>query len=139
MRWQGQTIKQLSTAFTVVSGLSLGGLGLCLSLLQKDTFSPKGCYAISFLVAIGCFILASAFSIGAIITRLLDFRLTAQKVRKGEIEEPLTYFGSDANDYSKATWRLFWLMVVCFSTAVAGTVIVIVHVYLGRIIDAVSF
>lgn len=138
VRWQGNTMAQFATALSLLSGLSIAGLGFLFSLLREKTFSPSGCYAALFLLALGTFFIASISGIAAVITRLIDFRLTAKKVRQREIEEPLTFFGTDASGYGKATWRLFWALVVSFSVAVVLSSVVILHVYLKGVIDAIS-
>lgn len=129
---------QLSTALSLFSGLSVAGLGFLFSLMREEDFLPTGCYALLFLVALFAFFVASATGIAAVITRLVDFRLTARKVRNGDINEPLTFFGTDASGYGKATWRLLWVLVVSFSVAVLLASVVIAHVYLKGIIDAVG-
>ena len=120
VRWQTHTLSQLSTALALISGLSVGGLGLCLALLREKDFNPTGRYAIVFLVVLACFLISSVAGVGVVITRLLDFRLTARKVRDGKTEEPLTIFGADASNYGRMTWWLFWLMVIFFFAAVIG-------------------
>jgi hypothetical protein len=139
VRWQGQTMAQLSTTLTLILGLSVGGLGLSLSLLRQDDFNPTGVYAVLFLVTLATLFLASAAGIAALITRLVDFRLTAMKVRAGSTDEPLTLFGTDASNYGKATWRLFWSMMVLFALSVFCFAIVISRVYLRYIIDAIGY
>jgi len=66
------------------------------------------------------------------------FRLTARKVREGEQDEPLTFFGTDASGYGKATWRLFWTTVISFAVGVVGAVVVISDAYLRRIVEAIG-
>lgn len=127
---------QLSTALSLLSGLSVAGLGFLFSLLREKDFLPTGSFALLLLIALAAFFVASATGIGAVVTRLIDFRLTARKVRQGELGEPLTFFGTDASGYGKATWRLFWTLVVSFSIAILFTTIVISHVYLMDIIEA---
>ncbi|HHM7086024.1 hypothetical protein ACP0I7_29685 [Pseudomonas aeruginosa] len=136
VRWQSHTMAQMSVVLALLGTLSLGGLGLCFSLLQQSTFKPVGCYAIAFLLALLCLFVASLASITATVTRLLDFRLTAQKIRSREQEEPLTYFGTDANGYGKATWRLFWFTVVSLCIAVVFLSIVVVKIYLSGLLNA---
>lgn len=128
---------QLSTALSLLSGLAAAGLGFLFSLSREKDFNPSGCYAVLFLIALAGFFIASATGIAAVITRLIDFRHTAQKVRNGSVEEPLTLFGTDASGYGKATWRLFWALVISFSIAVLLAAVVISHVYLKGIIAAV--
>jgi hypothetical protein len=130
---------QLSTALALLSGLAIAGLGFLFSLLREKDFISTGQYAMFFLIALAGFFVASASGIAAILTRLLDFRLTARKVRDGSLEEPLTFFGTDASGYGKATWRLFWVLVVSFSVAVILTSVVISHVYLKGFLDAAGF
>lgn len=139
VRWQGHTMAQLSSALSLLSGLSVAGLGFLFSLLREKDFLPAGGYALLFLIALAAFFVASATGIAAVITRLIDFRLTARKVRQGDIEEPLTFFGTDASGYGKATWRLFCALVVSFSVAVLLASVVISHIYLKGIFDAVGF
>lgn len=139
VRWQAQTMAQLSTALSLMSGLSVAGLAFLFSLLREKDFSPVGWYATLFLIALAAFLVASATGIAAVITRLIDFRLTASKVRNGAVEEPLTLFGTDASGYGKATWRLFWALIISFSVAVLLAAVVIASVYLRGIINAAGF
>lgn len=136
IRWQGHTMAQMSVVLALLSGLSLGGLGLCFSLLQQPSFKPSGGYAAIFLLTLLALLVAVLSSITATVTRLLDFRLTAQKVRSGEQDEPLTDFGTDATGYGKATWRLFWCTAVLLCIAVVLLSIVVAKVYLGGMFNA---
>jgi len=138
VRWQAHTMAQLSTALSLLSGLSVAGLAFLFSLLREKDFSPVGWYATLFLIALAAFLVASATGIAAVITRLIDFRLTASKVRNGVVEEPLTLFGTDVSGYGKATWRLFWTLIISFSVAVLLAAVVIASVYLRGIINAVG-
>jgi len=130
---------QLSTALSLLSGLSIAGLAFLFSLVREKDFLPMGCYAALFLIALVAFFVAAATGTAAIVTRLLDFRLTVSKFRNGTVGDPLTFFGADASGYGKATWRLFWVLVTSFSVAVILATVVISRVYLKGIIDAVGF
>jgi len=138
IRWQGRTIRQLSTALALLCGLSVGGLGLTLSLARAPDFRPTGRDAAMFLLGAAAFFIASAAGIGAVVTRLLDFRLTAKTVRSGTATGPYTLFGTDATCYGRATWRLFWTLLVAFAIAIMSTTIVVAHLYLGRIVNAIA-
>lgn len=131
VRWQGPTLMQLSNALSLLSGLAIAGLGFLFSLLRDKDFSPTGIFAFLFLAALLGFFVASITGVAAAISRLLDFRLTARKIRNGDICEPLTFFGTDASGYGRATWRLFWALVVSFLIAIVSASIVISHVYLS--------
>lgn len=136
VRWQGHTMGQMSVVLALLGSLSIGGLGLCFSLLQQASFKPSGIYAAAFLIALLALFIASLSSIAATVTRLLDFRLTAQKIRRGEQDEPLTYFGADSTGYGKATWRLFWCTAISLCIAVVLLSVVVVKVYLGGMLNA---
>ncbi|ENC9782875.1 hypothetical protein L4Z64_000942 [Pseudomonas aeruginosa] len=137
VRWQGQTISQLSTALALFSGLSVGGLGFLFSLLRDASFKPTGILALLFLLAILSLLVASTSGSAAVVTRLLDFRLTAQKLRKTN-NEPLTLFGTDASWYGKATWILFWILLVSFTIGILLSSAVIVTFYLARMFCAIA-
>ena len=136
VRWQGHTMAQMSVVLALFGGIALGGLGLCFSLLQEDSFKPAGSYATVFLLALLALFVAALASIAANVTRLLDFRLTAKNIRSGKQDEPLTYFGTDSNNFGKATWRLFWCTAVSLCIAVFLLSIVIAKVYFGDLINA---
>lgn len=139
VRWQSQTMAQLSTALSLLSGLAVAGLGFLFSLLREQGFAPTGYYALFYLATLAAFFVASLAGITAVITRLLDFRLTARKVRNGSTDEPLTMFGTTASGYGKATWRLFWALVVSFTVGVLAGAAAISHVYLGGMFRAAGF
>lgn len=137
VRWQGQTISQLSTALALFSGLSVGALGFLFSLLQDTSFKPTGILALLFCIAFLSLLVASISGSAAVVTRLLDFRLTAQKLRKTN-NEPLTLFGTDASRYGKATWILFWALLVSFTIGILLSSVVIGVFYLASIFCAIN-
>jgi amino acid transporter len=138
IRWQANTMAQLSATLSLLAGLSIGGLGFVLALARDRSFTPTGTNAVFFLVATAAFFIAALAGIAAFITRLLDFRLTARKIRNGgTLAEPLTMFGTEASIFSTLTWFLFWLLLIAMAIAVTCAAIVLSCTYLGRIIDAV--
>jgi hypothetical protein len=133
-RWQGLATAQLSVAVALISGLSVAGLGAGLSLLQNEHFMQsvplKSVFAWSLLLLI----FAAFLSCGAVVTRLLDFRLTARKVRKDKNPDyvrPLTMFWLGANAYGRATWGLFWTSCISFLLGTALLVTSIAATYAG--------
>ena len=138
VRWQSQSMAQMSVALALLSGLSFGGLALCFSQVQIDSFKPVGSDALVFLAGMSALLVASFSSVTATVTRLLDFRLTAQKVRREKSEAFVTYLGTDATGYGKATWRLLWLTAACLLIAIACISVVFADIYLGRLIRAVG-
>jgi hypothetical protein len=123
VRWQGLAMAQLSIAVALITGLSVAGLGTGLTLLREDTFKVSGCWKWAFGLSQLFFISAALLGCAAVITRLLDFRLTAREVRKQEkpdYKKSLKIFGCDADSYGKTTWRLFW---PCCALLVLGLVL----------------
>ncbi len=132
-RWQRLGITQLSVAVSLVSALSIAGLGLGVALLKRDTPEPNALI----LVSMGLLFVAAFCSCGAVITRLLDFRLTARKVRKDskpEYEKSLKIFGKDKDEYSRATWRLFWIGLSAFFVGAALIIVSFGNMYVARIL-----
>ena len=134
-RWQGLAIAQLTVAVALISGLSVAGLGVGLSLLQKNEFlltAPKCIFSASLLLLL----IAALLSCGAVITRLLDFRLTARKVRKDmkpTYDKPLTIFSLGPDGYGRATWGLFWGSCLTFLVGVILLVVSIGVAYADRL------
>lgn len=127
-RWQGLAIAQLTVAVALISGLSVAGLGAGLSLLQNEKFVVCGWWKCAFALSQVLFIIAAFLSCAAVITRLLDFRLTARELRRQQrpnYDRPLTIFGCDSEGYGRATWRLFWPSCV---SLVLGTILLIASV-----------
>ncbi len=121
-RWQGLAIAQLSVAVALISGLSVASLGLAFSLLQNKEFLPCGLFKSLFAWSFVFLIFAALFSCGTVITRLLDFRLTARKVRKeqkSDYSRSLTIFRLGPDAYGRATWVLFWFSCLSFIVGVA--------------------
>ena len=120
-RWQGLGVAQLSVAVALISGLSVAGLGIGFSLLQKEQLCLTASFKYIFAISLLLLFIAVALSCSAVITRVLDFRLTARKVRKDmrpTYNKPLTIFGFDSDFYGQATWGLFWGS--CITFAVGG-------------------
>jgi hypothetical protein len=135
-RWQALAMAQLSVAIALISGLSIAGLGAGLSLLQSDKYPFIGWWKCAFLLSQLFLVIASFLSCGAVITRTLDFRLTARKARKNQqpaYNRPLSIFCCDADGYGRATWRLFWPSCVCLTLGAALMIISIGVAYANRL------
>lgn len=132
-RWQGLAIAQFSVAVALITAFSAAALGVGLSLLQSKEFPLSPSLHLLFAGSLLLLLCAVFFSCGAVVTRTLDFRLTARKVRKDTFpgySKSLTILGVGPDGYGHATWRLFWgscfvlfvgvvLLVVCVGNAYA--------------------
>ena len=113
VRWQGLAINQLSIAVGLISGLSAAGIGFGVSQLSSESNISIGLVLASILFLS----IAALCSAGAVVTRLLDFRLTTRKVRKDsepDYDKPLEIFRRNKDEYGRATWRLFWAGQISF-------------------------
>jgi hypothetical protein len=128
-RWQALAIAQLSVAVALISALSVAGMGVSLSLLQSKEFMQELPYKAPFAGALFLFALAAACSCFTVVTRTLDFRLTARKVRKDRDPahaRSLTIFWLNADAYGKTSWGLFWVSLLSFSIGgllLAGSIV----------------
>ena len=128
IRWQGLAIGQLTVAIGLISGLSVAGLGAGLSLFDNEKFVLSPPYSCMFGVSLFMLLGAVFLSLFAVITRLLDFRLSARKVRRrvqSNYDKKLTIFKLNAVNYSCATWGLFWTGLISFTLGVTLLVICI--------------
>ena len=110
-RWQALAINQLSVAVALVSGLAISSLALALSLLEHKEFAPGGLFKFLFACSFPTLFASALLSSTAIISRALDFRLTARKVRKSQVPEyarPLRIFWLGPEAYGSITWGCFW-------------------------------
>jgi predicted histidine transporter YuiF (NhaC family) len=82
-RWQGLAIAQLSVAVALLSALSVAGLSTGLSLLQNKEFMSALQYKTIFALSFLFFVIAAFASCITVVTRTMDFRLTARVVREG--------------------------------------------------------
>jgi hypothetical protein len=135
-KWQGLAIAQLSVAVALISGLSVAGLGVGITLLQNKDFQPIAPFRLAFGGSLLLLLFAAFSSCGAVITRMLDFRLTARKVRKDQkpdYNRPLIIFGLGPDAYGCATWGLFWFSFISFTVGVISLVVSIGATYATRL------
>lgn len=114
-RWQGLAINQLSVAVALISGLSISCLAFGFSLIQNKEFVPIGAFKVIFAWSFPFFLLAALFSFFAVVSRMMDFRLTARKVRqdkKPTYSRPLKIFWLGSDAYGRITWVLFWFSCI---------------------------
>lgn len=114
-RWQGIAINQLSVAVALISGLSISALALGFSLLKDKEFNPCGAYKVMFMYSLPMLLLAALFGCLVVISRTLDFRLTASDTRKkqqGNGSLPTKIFKLDSSAYGSITWFLFWCSLI---------------------------
>lgn len=136
-RWQGLAIGQLTVAIALISSLSVAGLGAGFVLLQSSQLLLCTPLKYAFPVSLLFLFLAVLLSSGAVITRLLDFRLTARKVRKDtkpDYDKPLTIFWLGRDTYGCITWALFWASCLLFAVGLILLFTSIAAMYANRLL-----
>lgn len=133
-RWQGLAMTQFSVSIALVSGLSVSGIGVALSQRnQAAVLESHNHIRLMLLLAVIAFLCAIILSLSATISRTLDFRLTARKIRSESDEnysKPLMLFRCDSDDFGGMSWKFFWGSVICFAL---GTLFL--SLYLGSLLD----
>lgn len=117
VRWERTRREQLGTVITLLFGLSSGLLAFCVSLLTQKDITLGGTATILYLLSVGVSALAVVASVAVTITRLEDFRTTAQIVHKrksGADASSLAKLRCRAECLGKATWVLFYLQLSSF-------------------------
>jgi len=124
IRWQGYTIAQLTFALNLFLGLSLASLAFAFSLVRDKDFLLVGCSKILFQISLISLCLSTLVGCFAVVSRLLDFRFTAKKIRSDESSDVES---SSIHKYSykilgSLTWRLFWLQVLTLAIGLFGLI-----------------
>ncbi len=117
VRWERTRREQLGTAITLLFGLSSGSLAFCASLLTQKDITLGGTSTILYLLSDGVFAVALVASVAVTITRLEDFRTTAQIVherKSGTDARRLARLRCRADCLGKATWVLFYVQLASF-------------------------
>lgn len=133
-RWQGLAINQFSVTVALMTAFSASALGTGFSFLQSTTFKTEHRHL--FALALLSLLLSALLSCSPVISRALDFRFTARKVRRQmepTYSQPLTFFGITSDGFGRLTWRLFWTSVITLIIGVGGLVIRVACAYSDRL------
>jgi len=118
-RWQGFRISQLGLCITLFLTFSVATLGFSVNLLVQPTFAITVCIAkVLFLLSLVFGLLSVIFGSIACLTRLSDFRKTAQVARHRSNPSMATDVGRWKEEYrrmSRWTWTLFRCQLVAFA------------------------
>lgn len=96
-RWDDIRRNQMSYVQNTLLVISLAFLGYLISFLKEN----KDCFLVILIFAIYLLIILNIVSA---LIRLLDYRDTAQKVRKNR----------DLNRFDGSTWTLFYIQIIFF-------------------------
>lgn len=111
VRWNGYAMAQFTVAIALLSTLSVSAIGAGITLSQHPPISNSGVHSLAFAISMLFFIASILASLSAVISRTLDFRMTARKLR-GRLD--CTMFGWDDKKFGRVSWFLFWVSTASF-------------------------
>lgn len=111
VRWQGIAMAQFTVAIALLSVLSISALGASSALLLRPEFPTPGVYGLALGLSMLLLVAVVFLCLLATISRTLDFRLTARKIRG---RTGLAIFGLNKDQFGKLTWLLFWAALSLF-------------------------
>jgi hypothetical protein len=110
-RWQGFRINQLGVCISLFLTFAVATLGFSINLLSQTNYAITECFAkVYFLFSLAGGLLSVLLGSIACLTRLADFRKTANVVRNRSDDSMKAEVERWRNDYKrlgKWTWRLF--------------------------------
>jgi hypothetical protein len=131
-RWQASAMGQFTLAIALISTLSVSAMGAGLSCLRDDKFVPLGWWKCAFSSALLLFVFATLLCLAAVISRWLDFRLTARKVRKSQnsdYNKSLTILGCGPDEFGELSKGIFWYGLISFLLGTLLLVLCVASVY----------
>ena len=131
-RWQGLALAQFSVAIGLISALAIAGLGTGLSLVQNQSFTCALTCKRTFVVSMVMLFISVGFSVFTVVTRTLDFRLTARVARNktSATPRPETYWRMTSDTYGSVSWACFWISLAALVFGSAGLAVSIAIAYL---------
>lgn len=122
IRWQGLSIAQFTVAISLLSAWSAGAMVYGVSVLRGPDLAHHVCSRGWLIGSIVVLLISSALSFLAVVSRTLDFKLTARKVRKTvlakrgcQYAKPLVFLSLSSDDYGRITWFLFAVSALLFA------------------------
>jgi hypothetical protein len=126
VRWQGRTIQQFGYSLNLVLGLSIAGIGYETTLiLNKEIAGWQNCLLAISLLSL---VVSVGVALWGVVTRLRNFRLTAQIAKNredGASDLKLQPDRTKSTDLGNFTWTLFWWQIGSFSVGVIVLILVV--------------
>ncbi len=106
VRWQNYRITQLSFSINLFLGFAVASLAYAINLRINNV---TGVIIAELYCSIYWWSASFALGVVATVSRLLDFRYTAIKIKDGG-----SFNTSMANWCGKITWGAFWVQIICY-------------------------
>jgi len=135
IRWQGYTISQLTFALNLFFGLSVASLAFAFTLVKDKEFQLIGCPKTLFQISLLSLCVSIVVSCGVVVSRLLDFRFTAKKIRSDETAtiEDSSVYKYQYKILGALTWRLFWIQLLTLGIGLIGLITGVLFGYSNQI------
>jgi hypothetical protein len=136
-RWQNNAITQLTFSINVFLGLAAAVLGYAVSLLTSDKFAFNGISRFLFAGAMLCQLFSLLAGIVVVITRTLDFRLTARITRNIQKKRDVAQtelWRKKAKALGRTSWRLFWMQIFFFVVGILSLLASVFITYKDRVL-----
>ena len=128
IRWQGRTIRQFGYALNLVLGLSIAGVGYETTLILNHELERSGYQNCLLSISLIVLSLSVGVALWCVVTRLRNFRNTAEIARKredGASDIELQPLRTKTNNLGEFTWTLFWWQIWSFAIGVLLLVVVV--------------
>ena len=132
VRWQGYAMAQLTFTINLFLATALAVVGYDLNVVSTLPSSVTDCTPWCLLVSSGLLSVSLIAGIGAVISRLFDFRLTARKIRSGNLgaaEDELGLVTHKTKALGRSTWRLFWIQLAFLALGLGGSLFALLRYY----------
>ncbi|MCW8827612.1 MAG: hypothetical protein OQK94_01000 [Gammaproteobacteria bacterium] len=136
VRWQGRTIEQFGYALNLVLGLTIAGIGYETTLIFNEEVERAGWQNCLLAISLLALVISAGVALWCVVTRLRNFRLTAEIARKredGVSDMELQPLRTKSSDFGGFTWVLFWWQIGSFSVGVLTLVIVVAGTIKGLV------
>lgn len=111
VRWQSTLREQVSFLNNLLFTISIGIIGFCISLLEKESFKLSNCIKFLFTFGLILIIFSNFLGLSTVCNRLRDFKATVDKIRYDTSDNNEI---KDLNLYGKITWGLLCFQIITF-------------------------
>ena len=129
VRWQEYTISEFTFAINLFFGLAVGALTFSITFVKNDDFFLWPCLRLLFMFGFVSLCFSVFAGCAAVVSRLMDFRLTAQKIKRKSKESnnnELGIFIYKTKLLGRISWRLFWIQLATFIAGLLSLLVTMV-------------
>lgn len=127
IRWQGRTIQQFGYAQNLLLGLSIASIGYEIALILNKEIERARWQNCFLSISLLAFIISAGAALWCVVTRLRNFRMTAETARQredGASKEKLLPLRTNTRQLGEFSWTLLWWQISSFAVGVITLVIV---------------